>query len=77
MKIKPETKYIYNNKLKYVKTKQIYKKKKKNLKFTWTEKLINLTWPMMEQDENLENIEFEPRMNQRQPDEMGDNRKNK
>ena len=32
---------------------------------------------MTEQDENLENIEFEPRMNQRQPDEMGDNRKNK
>ena len=28
---------------------------------------------MMEQDENLENIEFEPRMNQRQPDATGDN----
>ena len=28
---------------------------------------------MTEQDENLENIEFEPRMNQRQPDAMRDN----
>ena len=32
---------------------------------------------MTEQDENLKNIEFEPRMNQRQLDAMGDNRKNK
>ena len=32
---------------------------------------------MTEQDEKLENIEFEPRMNQRQPDAMGDNRKDK
>ena len=31
---------------------------------------------MIEQDENLENIEFEPKMNQRQPDAIGDNGKN-
>ena len=30
---------------------------------------------MMEQDENLENIEFEPMMNQRQFDAIGDNGK--
>ena len=30
---------------------------------------------MMEQDENLKNIEFEPRMNQRQLDATGDNEK--
>ena len=29
---------------------------------------------MTEQDENLKNIEFDPRMNQRQPDAMGENR---
>ena len=29
MKIKSETKHIHNNKLKYLKAKQIYKKKKK------------------------------------------------
>ena len=31
---------------------------------------------MIEQDENLENIEFESKMNQRQPDAIGDNGKN-
>ena len=34
-----------------------------------------LTWPMTKQDENLKNIEFEPRMNQRQQDATGDNGK--
>ena len=34
-----------------------------------------LTLPMTKQDENLKNIEFEPRMNQRQQDATGDNGK--
>ena len=32
---------------------------------------------MTEQDENLKNTEFEPRINQKQLDATGDNRKNK
>ena len=32
---------------------------------------------MIEQYENLENIEFQPMMNQRQPNAMSDNKKDK